>query len=89
MAGCEPRDPHKADVSHVNLTVFTSTPRDKHSHFTDKESEAQRPAGMHKTTQCGAGLGGELTLSSDPITEGYCASGPQQPSLSRPQEVSC
>lgn len=40
-----------------NFIVFTSTPRDKHSHFTDKESEAQRLQGMPKATQFGAELG--------------------------------
>lgn len=90
MAGCEPRDPHKAGFPHGNLTVRTSAPRDTHSHFTDAESEAPRPTGMQETTQYGTGLGVELTLSSDPVTDGYCASGPrhQQPSLPHPQEVS-
>lgn len=87
-AGWEPCDSGEAEFSQVNLTVFTSTPRDKHFHFPDNESEAQKLSGMPKATQYGTGLGTAGPLSLIPLTEdGYCASGSwhQQPPGPHPQ----
>lgn len=66
-AGLEPRDPREAPFSHINLTVFTSTPRGKDSHFTGEESEAQRLSGTSKATQRETGKAADLTLSSVPL----------------------
>lgn len=58
----EPSDPHEAHFSHVHITVFTSTLRDKRSHSTDKEGETQRGSSRPKAKH-GAGMGAAQPLS--------------------------